>query len=309
MLLAAPLNVAILRELAEGPKQQAELRGDTGLPAQTTLRAQLKRLVDLGAISKERRNRFPGVLEYELTPAGRELLSVAGALDRWLEHAPAGPLTLGGDAAKAAIKSLADGWSTRMLRALAARPLSLTELTRIIADLSYPSLERRLGAMRLAGQVEACQTNSRGTPYAVTEWLRQSVAPLAAAARWERRHLPTTTAPIARHDTEAAFLLALPLLRLPAGVSGSCRLAADIPNGNGPRLAGAMVEVEEGRIVSCATKLEGHPDAWIVASATAWLTAVIDHDVDQLEIGGDCALARSILHGLHRTLFGAELRT
>ncbi len=42
-----------------------------------------------------------------------------------------------------------------MLRALAAGSLSLTELDRLIGALSYPSLERRLVAMRLAGLVGA----------------------------------------------------------------------------------------------------------------------------------------------------------
>jgi DNA-binding HxlR family transcriptional regulator len=309
VLLAAPLNSVILRSLSEGPKQQVELRRETGSPPQTTLRAQLARLAEVGAISKQRRNRFPGVLEYELTPAGRQLLFVATALETWLERAPDGPLTLGDNAAKAAIKALADGWSTRMVRAVAAAPLSLTELDRIIADLSYPSLERRLGAMRLAGQVEARPGNERGTPYAATDWLRQSVAPLIAAARWERRHQAPTTAPMGRHDVEAAFLLAVPLLELPPEVSGSCRMAADMPDGGGRRLAGVMVEVENGGIASCATQLDGHPNAWALGGPQSWLGAVIERDLDQLEVGGDGQLARLLVDGLHGALFGAEVRS
>ena len=48
-----------------------------------------------------------------------------------------------------------------MMRALAARPLSLTELDSLISDLSYPALERRLSSMRIAGLVEA-QPSQRG---------------------------------------------------------------------------------------------------------------------------------------------------
>lgn len=307
-LLAVPLNCLILRGLATGPKQQAELRRESGAPAPTTLRAQLKKLAEIEAISKQRRNRFPGVLEYELTASGRDLLSVADALERWLSSAPSGPLPLAGDTAKAAIKALAEGWSTKMLRALAGGPLSLTELDRVIGDLSYPSLERRLSAMRLAGQVEALPVRGKGTPYAVTAWLRRGVAPLAAAASWERRHLPRTTAPISRIDAEAAFLLAMPLLRLPFSTSGSCRMAVEVPNGRALRLAGVMVKVDAGRIATCATQLEGHPDAWALGSPTAWLAAVIEHDTDKLELGGDCQLARSLVGGLHGALFEAKVR-
>lgn len=305
-LLAVPLNCLILQALAEGPKQQAELRREAGSPAQTTLRAQLKKLAEFGAIAKHRRNRFPGVLEYELTAPGRDLIFVAGVLEPWLASAPGGPQALGDSAAKAAIKALVEGWSTTMLRALASGPLSLTELDGVIGSLSYPSLERRLGAMRLAGQVEAHPGNGRGTPYVVTDWLRQGVAPLAAAARWERRHLPEATAPFSRLDTEATFLLAVPLLQLPVELTGNCRMAAEISNGQ-RRLAGVMVEVQSGRIASCATQLGGSPNAWVLGSSAAWLNAVIEHDTDRLELGGDCHLARSLLDGLHGALFEAPI--
>lgn len=308
VLLATPLNCLILQALSEGPRQQAELRRAAGSPAATTLRAQLKRLAEIGAIEKHRRNRFPGVLEHELTTAGRDLLFVAATLERWLGAAPKSPLPLGSSAAKAAIKALTEGWSTTMLRALAAGPLSLTELDGVIGSLSYPSLERRLGAMRLAGQVEPQRGDGRSTPYAVTEWLRHGVAPIAAAARWERRHLASTTAPVGRLDVEAAFLLAVPLLQLPAELSGSCRMAAELSNGRKRRLAGVMVEVEQGSIASSTTHLHGKPDAWALGSAVAWLDTVIEDDASRLGLGGDCDLARALLSGLHGVLFKVRLQ-
>lgn len=309
VLLAAPLNVLILRALAEGAKRQVELRKEAGSPAQTTLRAQLKRLQEADAIETHRRNRFPGVLEYELTVAGRDLLFVADTLECWLGQAPDGPLSLGGNAAKAAIKALAEGWSTTMLRALAAGPLSLTELDRVIGALTYPSLERRLAAMRLAGHVEARSSNGRGTPYALTAWARQGIAPLAVAARWERRHMPRDTAPIGRVDVEAAFLLSVPLLSLANDVSGSCRMAVEIAGGKERRLAGVLVRIENGQVESCTSRLQGTPDAWALGSVAAWLEAMIEADMDRIEPGGDGRLARALLDSLHRTLFGAEQQT
>jgi len=307
-LLAGPLHGTVLQNLAGGPKQLVDLRREVGSPPQTTLRAHLKELDEIGGIVKRRRNRFPGVLEYELAPAGRELLFVATALERWLQRAPEGPLPFGSGGAKAAIKALAEGWSSTILRALAARPLSLTELDGVIAGLSYPSLERRLAAMRLAGQIEPCPSSGKGTPYTVTEWLREGMAPLAAATRWERRHLPEDTAPTTRLDTEASFLLTLPLLRLPRELSGSCRMGVEMKNGRDHRLVGAMAHVDHGRITSCSVRLEGTPNAWATGSAGSWLRAVIGSDMDQLELGGDQRLARALLDGLHSALFGAGSR-
>jgi DNA-binding HxlR family transcriptional regulator len=307
VLLAAPLNSLILAALADGPRQLGELQRETGSPAQTTLRAQLKRLVEIGTIEKHRRNRFPGALEYELTRAGRDLLIVVSAVQAWLERSPGGPLTLGEGPAKAAIKALAESWSTTMVRVLAAGPLSLTELDGVIVPLSYPALERRLAAMRLAGLIEACRGNGRGTPYGVSTWLRHGVAPLAAAARWERRHRSHASSPIARLDAEAAFLLAVPLLRLQPDLSGTCRAAIEIPNGDESRLAGVTIAVERGRIASCTTRLAVDADAWALGPASAWLEAVIERDDDRLELGGDGRLAAALLDGLHTALFGGAV--
>lgn len=305
LLLAPPLNVAILRALADGPRQQAELRREAGSPAQTTLRAQLRRLAEIGAVERRRRNRFPGVVEYELNPSGRDLLFVVDVLDRWLDRAPDGPLSLGDGGARAAIKALAEGWSTTMLRALAAGPLSLTELDGLIVALSYPSLERRLAAMRLADLVERCAGSGRGTPHAVTAWAREGVAPLVAAARWEQDHLPSRAA-IARLDAEAAFLLAVPLLRLRSDVSGSGRMAAAIRGSDGPRPAGVTVAVEKGEIVSCTTRLGRSADAWALGSPAAWLDAVTGSEANEVVLGGKTELARALLSSLRKAYSGFQ---
>lgn len=306
VLLGTPLNGLILRNLATEPKRLVDLRRECGSPAQTTLRAHLRELEGIGTVVKQRRDRFPGAIECELTAAGKELLFVADAMERWLAEAPEGPLAFSSNEAKAAVKALAEGWSSTLLRALAAGPLSLTELDGVITGLSYPSLERRLSAMRLAGQIEACHSRGNGTPYAVTAWLRRGIAPLAAAAHWERRHLPNDTAPVGRVDVEAAFLLTLPLLRLPADLSGSCRLGVEMNTGNGRRLVGAMAYVDNSRIASCSVRLEGTADAWATGSTPAWLHAVIGSDLDGLELGGEQRLARGLLDGLHTALFHAE---
>jgi len=302
MLLSTPLNVLVLEALFDGPKQHADLRRAGGSPAQSTLRTQLNRLVELDVIEKTRRNRFPSVLEYELTESGRDLRVVMAILGRWLERAPEEPLSLGGNPARAAIKALAEGWSTTIPRALAAGPRSLTELNRVINVLSYPSLERRLSAMRYASLIEPQPNNDRGTPYRITDWLREGVAPLAGAARWEHRHLPEA-APIGRLDTEAAFLLAVPLLTLSADLSGSCRMAAEISSGHIQRLAGVVVRLAKGRVRSCVTTLQGHPDAWALGPPGAWLDAVMEPDPSRLELGGDQRVARQLIEGLHGVLF------
>jgi DNA-binding HxlR family transcriptional regulator len=301
-LLATPLNPLLLKALADGPKSQLTLRQETGSPAQSTLRTQLKRLEEIGAVEKSRREGFPGTLEYELTPAGRSLLRVSGSVERWLKRAPRGPLPLGAEAAKSALKALAEAWSTTMLRALATGPLSLTELDRVITTISYPSLERRLSALRLAGGIETTRANGRGTPNALTNWAREGIGPIVASVRWEKRYAPEAV-PFGRVDAEAAFLLAVPLLRIEERLTGVCRLAMSVPGAKGRRLAGVLVELNTGRVESCTSRLDGTADSWALGSAGAWLEALVEGDPDHIEVGGDGRLPRALLAAMHGALF------
>jgi DNA-binding HxlR family transcriptional regulator len=297
-LLAAPLNVYILQTLEEGPKALLDLRRAVGSPPQSTMRLYSRTLTERGVIDRRRRSEFPGSAEYEITPAGRDLLDVANVLQEWLQVAPDGPVLLGSPAAKSATKALVEGWSTNIVRAIAARPLSLTELNRLIPKVSYPSLERRLGSMRLAGLVEPHPGDGRGTPYMATEWLRRAVVPLAAAANWERRQRPDGAQPIGRLDIEAAFLLAIPLTSMQSDFNGKCRLAVELQGGNSPVFAGVMVCWEEGKVMSCSSRLEGEVEAWISGSPTAWLTRLSGGERRSLELGGDIAMAETVVDGL-----------
>lgn len=304
-LLGAPRTFLILQSLAEGPKGQLELRRDAGAPAQSTLRGHLRALEATGAVAKRRRDSFPGALEYELTECGRELLSVAGGLERWLAGAPAGPLELGNDPAKAAVKGLVDGWSTSILGALATGPLSLTELDKRISTVSYPTIERCLENMRLADQLEVGTRGRSGTPHAITDWLRRGVAPLALGARWEHRFGSDGADPVSRADLGGALQLAEPLFNVSQRLSGSCQIELKPPHGDadGQEHFFAVVEVASGKLSLGGFYPEVEPDVQASGSIASWFSTVIDADTTDLELKGDRDLAKAIFSGLHRALF------
>ena len=301
-LLAVPLNFFVLEALEAEPTSLMDLRKAAGSPPQTTMRKRLQVLTGIGAISRRQESRFPAAVDYEIAAAGRELMRVAKVLRNWLAVAPEGPLTLGGLAAKSATKAMVDGWSTAVIHALARRPLSLTELDMLIPGLSYPSLERRLTSMRMAGQVIARPGSGRSTPYGLSDWLRLAVAPLAAAARWERENLANETRPLGRLDIEAGFLLAVPLLGLSPEHSGVCRMAVTIADGKDTSPVGVLVGIEEGRVAYCRARLEGNATAWASGSPGNWLRAALDGDAGGLEIGGDGRLAYELIGGLNGIL-------
>lgn len=297
-LLAAPLNFHILKTLEDEPKALLDLRRAVGSPPQSTMRLYSRTLTEQGIIDRRRRTEFPGSAEYMITESGRDLLNVAGILQEWLQVAPEEPIQLGSPASKSATKALVEGWATNIVRALAVRPLSLTELNRLIPKVSYPSLERRLGAMRLAGLVEPQPGNGRGTPYAATEWLRRAVVPLTSAAGWERQYRPKGSRPIGRLGVEAAFLLAVPLLEMPPDFGGRCRFAVEVQGGSSPVFAGVLVSLAQGKVISCSSRLEGEVDGWAVGTPGAWLRRMNGSDRASLEVGGDGAMVESTLDSL-----------
>lgn len=302
-LFARALHGLILRALADGPLRLADLRRAVGGPAQTTLRGNLDTLFDIGALEKLQGNGRANMVDNALTPMGRELLAVADAVDAWLAAAPGGLLQLESETGKASIKALVNGWDSTMLRALAVRPFTLTELDNLISAFSYPALERRLAAMRLAGLVTPVEGNGGGTPYAVADWLRKAMAPLLAAVRCERRHAAEETAPLTRLDVETILLLALPLIALPCSAAGVSQLAVHGGDGSGWRSAGVRLSVEAGRIAGCTSRLEANAESWIRGSATHWLDALVDGHSEQLEVCGDRTITLDVVDNLHRALF------
>ncbi|HET7483999.1 MAG TPA: winged helix-turn-helix transcriptional regulator [Solirubrobacterales bacterium] len=316
-LLAGPLCGPILSAHLGGPLRLPDLREQIGGAAQTTLRGQVGNLRAIGALERHVRSGMPYTVENELTDVGRAILSVAEVVEAWLARAPHGPITFGSELAKGAIRSLVGGWSSTVLRVLAARPLSLTELSDAIPEISYPSLERRLSAMRASRQIEVLKETGKARPYAVTDWTRQAVGPLVAASRCECRHISEGTDPLTEIDIEAAFLLAVPLAVLPMGSTGSCQLVVDIgedeereePEESEEReepirqAAGVNVDLQRGEVTTCVSKLEQDPSTWAVGPVEAWAEAIADGRFDNLRVGGrDEDLARGLIESLHRSL-------
>lgn len=308
-----PLNTRILRAHADGPQRLTELQEKISWSAQTTVRAAVSNLRGIGALSKERVGNKPHAIATALTSAGEEMLFVADEVETWLGLCPDGPIAPDSEEAKGAVKALSGGWSSTLMRALANRPFTLTELDSLIPGVSYPALERRISWMRTTGQIEPVEKEGRGTPYTVTDWLRRAIAPLCAAGRCERRHLAEASAPITSIEVEASFLLAIPLAPLPKNVGGSCMLATQTdlsePDEKDPRLVGVTVEVARGEVVSCAPKVSARPKTWAVGTPETWLDVVIDGRFEDLRLGGaNPQLPLALIAGMHFALFGDPAR-
>lgn len=301
-ILAVPLSARILLALAEGSRTSERLREAVGSPTHSTLRRHLQALTRHRLLRRRERGDAKGTVSYELAGAGQDLLKVGEAVQGWLDLAPQGGLEFGDDEAGAALEALVEAWAVNIVRAIASRPFSAAELARLIEPADPDQLRRFLRAMTQLGLLEETDTSPRHGP---TAWLRRSVAPLAAGAAWERRHLAAATTPIDRHDVETAFLLSVPLIKLRPERAGRCKLAVELRNSAGEaKPVGVLVEVRAGEVVACATRLAGASRGWALGSPQAWLTAVIEGDVSGLKLAGDEDLATDLAWALHAVLFG-----
>jgi DNA-binding transcriptional ArsR family regulator len=239
------------------------------------------------------------------SPKGEHFLFVGFTLERWLRNRPAGPLRIGPSAGDT-VAALVCCWSATVTHALAREPLTLPELNRAVELLDYETVEEHLEALERTGQVEP-RPDGRQTRYTLTDWGREGIAPITAATRLERHYSEAGTAPPEAIDVEATFQLALPLLRLPAELSGSCRLGVQMPGG-APLMVGATVQVEKGRVASSSTQLDEEAENFVTGSPIDWLDTVVDPGARRLKTAGDADLAGGLLESLHETLFGVRVR-
>jgi DNA-binding HxlR family transcriptional regulator len=309
-IFAYALNAKTLRAHAERPLRSSDLEQMIGWAPQTSLRAAVGNLCELEVLAKrEPPGATKGVLT-ELTPAGRDLLAVADRLERWLARAPAGAIALDSAAAAGAIRALTASWDSRVVRVLAERSLTLTQLNAEIAEISYPALERRLARLRSTNLIVPIAGSGKGKPYEVSDWLRHSIAPLSAAARWECRHIPGKVEPISHTEVEAAFLLTLPLVKFSSESTGACALAvltSPAPDGEEEReVAGITLGVRGGEVVSCVSTADSNPKTWALGTSDDWLDAVIDGSFEVLRVRGERPqLPLHIVREFHGVLFPA----
>ena len=238
---------------------------------------------------------------YRASAKGAQIVYVAAILRRWLRNCPEGPLEIGAQGG-AAIASLLCGWSATVIHALAREPLTLAELDRAVEPIPEREVvAEHVEAMRMVGQVEALEDGGE-TRCALTDWMREGIAPIVAAAWVEVHHPEEHMAPPDVLDVEAAFEMALPLLRLPPDLRGTCRLGVQIPGGP-PLMAGATVEVERGAVASSSTLLEESPETFATGSPLDWLDTLIDPAAGKITVGGDTRLAGALIESLHERLF------
>jgi len=241
----------------------------------------------------------------QLTGKGEDMLVVSGALERWLGRCPRGPLKLGPAGARA-LTPMVMAWSSTLTHALAHGPLTLAGLQGTLAAVLEPYVvEEQLEALIASGQAETLHGTGQAPSYGLTDWGREAISPIVAAVRYEQRYPEEDVLDPDVFDAEAAFQMALPLIRVPAGVRGTVRAGVRVPEEEDDELiAGSTVQLEDGRIAAASPLLDRVPETWATGDPLDWCETVIDPAAAKLELGGDVELAQGLVVALHERLFG-----
>ncbi len=184
-LLAEPATVLVLRQLLDGPRQPSELeRLLPEIPRSRVMRG-LGALADGGAVARKRITGVPPRAYYELTTAGRALLPIAGAAERWegrwIAPAPAGR------PGRWTLHLLADPATRALLRVLAADPRRAIELDGRLAGLGRTATRRRLAQLLERGILARHEDAGGEVHYALTRSAQLLDAIVRLAACWERQ--------------------------------------------------------------------------------------------------------------------------
>ena len=180
-LLAEGPTVQIMRELTDGPQRPSEIEQRLPDVAHSALMRRLADLAHRRAVRHERIRELPPRAFYSLTDAGRALLEIPAAAERWERRWSAQTLP---DAPGAwALRLLADEHSRAILLELAEERLGSAELERRLPRYGRSATRSRLGRLTLNGIL--ARSEDRPVRYGLTAAAHELGSITMLAARWE----------------------------------------------------------------------------------------------------------------------------
>lgn len=296
-VLADPLNFAILQRLKGGALTAAKLLAD--LPASRATRfKRLRDLEGLGLIAREKRSGWPPPTYCRLSAAGGGLLSVAKRFEAWLGQGREGGCRDEIERVMA-LKALASGIASTLLRWLGEGPRSATELEALTpSEVSHHDVQRTLRALSEAGLAEPSPRRvGRRLPYALTAMGHKAAVPLIAMLQWEGEHLLEGALDADQEAlvAETLIYLAAPLVSTPPRANGFCSIGV-------ARHRTIRMAILEGRIEARLFDPGEETQAQVLGSGRDWLDALAKRRPELLETRGDTDLIGALMLALQRVV-------
>ena len=295
LVLSDSLNLAVLRQLRDGPLMASELLDELRASRATRFK-RLLQLEELGLIVREKHSGWPPPTYCRLSEAGRGLLAVAERFEVWFARRQW--RQGGGEIERArAIKALASGWCSTLVRWLAEGPRSATELEALTPpETSHHDVKRALSALSESGLAERLPRRiGRRHPYSLTPSGRETAAPLAAAIHWERGLLWEPDPAREALAAETLLYMAAPLVAMPLEIEGACTMLIEDEGGISAAIA-------DGRVVAGLPITTGDVKAEALGTGRDWLTVLATGTLGPLETRGDDKLIALLVLALHQVI-------
>jgi DNA-binding HxlR family transcriptional regulator len=292
--LAEEWTVPILRELSIGSLRPTEL--DERLPRaphSAVMRA-LRDLLASGAVSRHRTGGLSPRADYTLTDAGRRLIDVPAAAERW-GRTWSPPDSGRRPAARLALRLVADEPTRTLLLSLADGPLPA-----IVLDKRLPSPQRsatrdRLAQLIIAGILVRSDIGHQPR-YTLTSSARRLPLIGLLGGHWERRWTPGI-------DTDSGDLpgllrLLAPIVQTPEPIAGICRLHIAA----GTREQDIYLVADHGRLAALPAPTAAQPEAVGSGPLEAWCDALLHNRLAGITTSGNVALVTTMLASITDTL-------
>jgi len=306
-LLAEDWMVSVMRGLTDGPIRPAEL--ERGLPhaGHSVVVRRLRRLLESELVSCQHQPgapphpgsaAIPRRAYYSLTDAGRVLLEVTAAADRW-EQTWCSRLERGIPPGIVAIGLTANRRTRKIILALADRPLAVKDLCVRLPELRHTTLRRRLSNLILEGLLER-QDVGRIQLYELTVRARHLAIVAMLAGRWEWQWSRPAHAVPASDLIDLLHMLA-PIARVSGPTAGVYQVhletdAAAVPDIYLAARAGSLLALTEAPATP--------PEAVGRATTGAWCDALLSPN-GGITVAGDRVLMHAVISALSSALIPA----
>ena len=292
--LAEEWTVPILRELDAGPLRPSEL--DERLPRapHAAVMRRLRQLHSGGVVLRQRSRGLSPRADYFLTDAGRELMEIPRAADRWARHASP-PDSGRRPAGRLALRLTADEMTRTILLSLADGPLRPLELEKRLPQVGRSAVRDKLGRLVIAGILT--RSTLGGYPnYSLTPSARRLSLLGLLAGYWEWRW---TTGVEAHDGSELAGLLRLlaPVVRTPEPLAGVCRLRV----ASDPRDRDVYLVADHGRLAAVHAA-SGPVEAVGYAAPEVWCDALLHMQLAGITKTGDATFMVAVLASVSSAL-------
>jgi DNA-binding HxlR family transcriptional regulator len=211
-LLAEDWSIPLLGELTGGPLRPSELEERLPAAPHSAVMRRLRAMRVQGVVSREREPDLPPRALYGLTEAGRQLLRVPAAAERWDRE--------WGHGAKA-LPTISDQPTRELLLAIGAGAGSHRDLHPKLFG-SRRTQERRLAQM-VQSRIILRRSREGSVLYELTDCARALALVAIAAARWAWEWMPPSE-PVPTDDVAGVLHLFAPTAQLPDELGGVCRL-------------------------------------------------------------------------------------